>query len=121
MPNSMVIIGTRQAGKTHIAVAMAVETAAAGGQVLFQGTNQPADHARFLDCVDRAEYMFPDKIQRVYRTNYEERILFKNGGRLCFSDKAYDYFAEIDLHVIDDVANADARPNALRSIKTVTI
>lgn len=120
MGNDMVIVGPRQAGKTHISVVMAVETAAAGGQVLFQGRDRQEDAIRFRDCLDRAEQVCPDQIEKFYRSNGQQRILFKTGGRLCFSALAYDYFDKLDLHVIDD-ASGEARPNAERSIKTVTI
>src|SRR5580693_1904213 len=114
---NMVIIGPRQAGKTHIATVMAVETAALGGKVLYQGANKEMDRVRFQDCLERARLVYSDDIAKEHPRNGDESILFKSGGKLCFSWKAFDYWAEIDLHVIDDVANAEPRPGAKRSIK----
>jgi hypothetical protein len=115
----MVIIGSRECGKTHIAVVMAVETARLGGRVLFQGDSKPDDRMLFLRCLEHVELMFPEAIEKVYSAYGAWRILFKGGGCLCFFPKAFDYFAVIDLHVIDDADRGDPRPNALRSIKTV--
>lgn len=118
---SMIIVGPRQAGKTFIAVAMAVETAVLGGKVLFQGGDRKTDHQHFLKCLERAEWLYRDQIKLAHRANGAQDITFTSGGLLAFHGRAFDYWADIDLHIIDDCNLAESLPNAKRSLKTVTI
>jgi hypothetical protein len=116
----LVILGERQAGKTHLMMLAAVGEAAMGGTVWYTGHNRRYEQVCFQDCLDVAQMLFEDKVLRVYRAKGKARITFHGGGVIHFGVPDY-HGPLIDLHCIDDNENADRFPCAYRSIKSVTL
>lgn len=110
-------MGTRQAGKSYLLDMMAVEEAAMnGGQVAYLSHDPRMDHVSFQNCLSRAMWLYPDLIEREYRSRGKQRIVFKNGGEIKFI--AADMENEYDLCCLDDVP-AERMVKAKRSIRSV--
>jgi hypothetical protein len=114
--HELTIIGDRQSGKTYLMTMMAVEEAAGGGTVWYQGTDYHMDRVNFQNCLERAEWLYKDRIKRAYRSNGAQRIVFTGGGEICFSPK--EYGRTFDLHCLDEIPG-ERLSTATRSVRAV--
>jgi hypothetical protein len=113
--HELTILGPRQSGKSHVLVMMAVEEAAVNdGSVAYVSCDRRMDSVRFADCLERAEWLYLDRIERAYRANGAQRIVFKGGGVIRFITS--DFGREYDLCCLDDVP-AERMVKAKRSIR----
>lgn len=120
----LTITGDRQAGKTKMLVDVAIDEAARQGRsVLFFTPSRNQDSYTLSLIEDRAQHLCPELIERVYRTNGRERILFKGGGLVYFREPGREssrrHQPDVDTHIIDDVSGGDSCVGATRIFRAM--